>query len=260
MTRQEHQRQAAPRSLEARRRRKGERACGASASRPGLDGAQSRPSMPCSSPREDMPRCVGATGSPAPAPSGELTDARARRCPRRGQGANSTSRIGTPPRSLAMRLFERGAELPALSHLPGIADVAPGTRDVGPRAREVVPGARELVPVGRGVVPVGRGVVSVGRGVVPGTREAGSLARGAGSLARGAGPLESGRGPLARGQAPLVAAVVFAERVLAKRIEAAECDETIGKRRAPTNLGNPSGSARDGSAGRRDTIPRRSCS
>jgi len=149
-----------------------------------------------------MPRCVGATGSPAPAPSGGLTDARATRCPRRGQGANSTSRIGTPPRSLAMRLFERGAELPALSHPPGIADVAPGTRDVGPRAREVVPGARALVPVGRALVPVGRALVPVGRALVPVARGAGSLARGAGPRESGTGPQESETGPRESGAAP----------------------------------------------------------
>jgi hypothetical protein len=158
--------------------------------------------MPCSSPREDVPRCVGATGSPAPAPSGELTDARARRCPRRGQGANSTSRIGTPPQSLAMGLFERGAELPALSHPPGIAAVAPGTREVGPRAREVVPGARAFVPVGRALVPAGRALVPVSQALVPVARGAGSLARGAGSLARGAGSLARGAGPRESGAAP----------------------------------------------------------
>ena len=196
-----------------------------------------------------MPRCVGATGSPAPAPSGELTDARARRCPRRGQGANSTSRIGTPPRSLAMGLFERGAELPALSHPPGIAAVAPGTREVGPRAREVVPGARAFVPVGRALVPVSRALVPVARGAGSLARGAGSLARGAGSLARGAGPRESGAAPRESGAAPRASGAAPRASETAPRV-AAVVSRTIspsfrdrgprtgvgnGARRAPTD-------------------------
>jgi hypothetical protein len=63
-------------------------------------------------PARTCPRCLSATGAPATALGGGLADARATRCTSRGQGANSMSRTGTPPRSLAMRLFERGAKLP----------------------------------------------------------------------------------------------------------------------------------------------------
>jgi hypothetical protein len=58
------------------------------------------------------PRCGSATGTPAAALGGGHADARATRCSRRGQGANSASRPGAPPRSPAMRLFEHGRSSP----------------------------------------------------------------------------------------------------------------------------------------------------
>jgi len=84
------------------------------------------------------PRCGSATGAPVAALGGGLTDARATRCSRRGQGANSASRTGAPPRSLTMRLFERGAELPGLSRRQGLLLLVQGPE-------ELVQGPEELV-------------------------------------------------------------------------------------------------------------------
>jgi len=87
---------------------------------------------------------VSATGAPATALGGGLADARTTRCTSRGQGANSTSRTEAPPRSLAMRLFERGAELPRRSNPQGFLLLRQGLEELVHRLEKLVQGLEEL--------------------------------------------------------------------------------------------------------------------
>jgi len=97
---------------------------------------------------------VSAPGALAPALGGGLADARATRCPSRGQAANRASRTGAPPRSLAMCLFERGAELPGLSSPQGLRMLGQGREELGQGREELGQGREEL---GQGREELGQG-------------------------------------------------------------------------------------------------------